>query len=65
MVYCLRPTGSYRHGQEEWENEVTISISTRGLTPEQRQDIAETIAAALNAKYLPNDTAQTTPKEKS
>ena len=54
LVYNLRATGRFRKGQEQWENDVEISITARHLTDEQRADIADTIRDALTAKYLNN-----------
>jgi hypothetical protein len=55
LVYNLRATGRFRRGQEQWENDVAISITARHLSDEQRADIADTIRDVMNAKYLHND----------
>ena len=54
MVYNLRATGRLRKGQEQWENDVAISITARHLTEEQRAKIAELIRTTMNEKYLHN-----------
>jgi hypothetical protein len=54
LVYNLRATGRFYRGQEQWENDVAISITARHLTDEQRAEIAELIRETMNAKYLHN-----------
>lgn len=54
LVYNLRTTGRFREGAEEWENDVSVAITARHLTEDQRADVARTIRDALNAKYLEN-----------
>jgi hypothetical protein len=55
IVYNLRTTGRFQKGQEEWENDVAISITSRHLTDEQRAEIAEMIRETMNAKYRHSD----------
>jgi hypothetical protein len=52
MVYNLRATGRFYRGQEQWENDVEISITAR--TEEQRAEIAELIRETMNAQYPHN-----------
>ena len=54
LVYNLRATGRFRNGQEQWENDVAISITAHQITDEQRADIADAIRELMNAKYLHN-----------
>jgi hypothetical protein len=64
MIYSLQPTGRWEKvngvRQEIMQNDVYLQIEARHLPFEEQKELAETIAATLNERYVTLESKEVT-----